>query len=320
MARIIEKRPLLGRAEKEMLRRLMRKYADFCGLRIFTYSFLNTHTHLLVGVPERVDIDDAELERRLKLIYKPLEVKQITEQIQELRSQGLEHAAEAFKRRYTYRMYDLSEFFKTLQWTFSTWYNRRHGRCGTFWNERFKSVLVEGSEQALMATAAYIDLNAVRAGLVTDPKNYRFSGYGEAMGGGKAAREGLKALTEVYGIYAPWGKVRGMYRRWLYACGRRRLGDEVQGEASRPGFSLEQVQMVLNANGELPLPELLRCRVRYFTEGMAIGSREFVEQVFRQHRDRFSSKRIQAAHPMRHGHWQGLCTLRALLTNPVSVP
>ena len=44
--------------------------------------------------------------------------------------------------------------------------------------------------------AAYIDLNPVRAGMVQDPAEYRWSSYGEAVGGGKKgngkkAREGL---------------------------------------------------------------------------------------------------------------------------------
>ena len=44
--------------------------------------------------------------------------------------------------------------------------------------------------------AAYIDLNPVRAGMVKDPADYRWSSYGEAVGGakkgnGKKAREGL---------------------------------------------------------------------------------------------------------------------------------
>ena len=39
-----------------------------------------------------------------------------------------------------------------------------------------------GTEAALRITAAYIDLNPVRAKVVDDPKEYRWSGYGEAMG------------------------------------------------------------------------------------------------------------------------------------------
>ena len=36
--------------------------------------------------------------------------------------------------------------------------DRRHHRKGTLWEERFKSVLVEGDEKALMTIAAYIAL------------------------------------------------------------------------------------------------------------------------------------------------------------------
>jgi hypothetical protein len=72
-------------------------------------------------------------------------------------------------------------------------YNGRHGRTGTLWEDRFKSVLVENSESAKAAVAAYIDLNPVRAKIAADPKDYRWSGYGEACGGGKQARAGLAA-------------------------------------------------------------------------------------------------------------------------------
>ena len=62
---------------------------------------------------------------------------------------------------------------------------RRHGRKGTLWEDRFRSVLVEGAGLALATMAAYIDLNPVRAGMVEDPKDYRWSGYGAAMAGRK---------------------------------------------------------------------------------------------------------------------------------------
>ena len=42
--------------------------------------------------------------------------------------------------------------------------------------------------------ASYIDLNPVRAGIVKDPADYRWSGYGEAVAGKKAAREGLRLV------------------------------------------------------------------------------------------------------------------------------
>ena len=44
---------------------------------------------------------------------------------------------------------------------------------------------------------------------------------------------------------------------------------------------------------------MLRCRVRYFTDGAVIGSKEFVNDVFEAARDRFSEKRKDGARPMR---------------------
>ena len=97
--------------------------------------------------------------------------------------------------RFTYRMHNLSEFMKTLLQRFTRWFNRTHQRTGTLWEERYKSVIVE-SGIAARTMAACIDLNPVRAGMNSDPAEYRWSSYGEAVGGGpkgngKKAREGL---------------------------------------------------------------------------------------------------------------------------------
>jgi hypothetical protein len=53
-------------------------------------------------------------------------------------------------------------------------------------------VVVEGTGQALGAMAAYIDLNPVRAGMVQDPNDYRWSGY---EGQGEATAEVVSAVS-----------------------------------------------------------------------------------------------------------------------------
>jgi len=63
------------------------------------------------------------------------------------------------------------------------------GRKGTLWKERFKSVLVEGDEKALMTVAAYIDLNPVRAGMVERVEDYRRCGDASAVAGNRWARK-----------------------------------------------------------------------------------------------------------------------------------
>lgn len=53
-------------------------------------------------------------------------------------------------------------------------FNRRHRRVGTLWQGRFKSCLVD-SERYLMTVYRYIELNPVRASMVTRPEQYRWS-------------------------------------------------------------------------------------------------------------------------------------------------
>ena len=71
---------------------------------------------------------------------------------------------------------------------------------------------------------------------------------------------------------------------------------------------------------ELARGELLHCNVRYFADGVALGSKAFVEAVFRGHRDQFGLKRATGARRMRFGDWGGLCTLRDLRLTVVSAP
>ena len=67
---------------------------------------------------------------------------------------GLHRAAMAVEAR----IIDLSAFVKELKFKFSIWFNKQHGRRGTLWEERFRSVLLENGE-AVRFCAAYIDLN-----------------------------------------------------------------------------------------------------------------------------------------------------------------
>ena len=127
------------------------------------------------------------------------------------------------------------------------------------------------------------DLDPVRAGIVSDPKDYRWSGYGEAVAGRKLARAGIqRALGSGGGPRAAMGK----YRALLYESGEARKPGE-NGEAGRAGFSVEEIDAVLTRGGKLELGEALRCRVRYFSDGAVLGSRAFVERVFRCRRDCF---------------------------------
>lgn len=54
--------------------------------------------------------------------------------------------------------------------------NRRQGRTGTLWEGRFRSCLV-GDERYLLTCQRYIELNPVRAGIVSSPGLYQWSSF-----------------------------------------------------------------------------------------------------------------------------------------------
>jgi hypothetical protein len=174
--------------------------------------------------------------------------------------------------------------------------------------ERFKSVLVEDSREVRGIMATYIDLNPVRAEMVEDPKNYRHCGYGAAMGGDERCRRGIMAVTGI----RDWEKASATYRLYLMERG------QIQVHGKKGSVTRELRLETLEREGHLPLGELLRLRVRYFSDGLVLGSELFVEEVFELHRSHFGKKRKSGARPIRGMPHQSLNVIRDLRLNPVS--
>jgi REP element-mobilizing transposase RayT len=309
---------VLNDDEKERFRKLMRKAAAFSGVEILTHAEMDNHFHLLLYVPARQEVDDEMFARRLPALYDIKSVTELCDEIAACREAGQDEAAERLKAPYVERMYDLSEYMKTVKQRFTQSFNRRHNRKGTLWEERFKSILVEGSQGALSAIAAYIDLNAVRAGIVDDPAEYRFCGYGEAAGGSREARRGLTGVMRSLEGIAQWGEVLAGYRKLLYVTGET-AGSTPGNIPARRGFSQAEVEHVLNSGGKLSIQQALRCRVRYFSDGLILGSRAYVDDTFERYRGRFGSKRRTGARNMREIAWDDLFTARRLQLSPVTV-
>ena len=261
-------------------------------------------------MPEGGLADDGLL-KRLSAIYNKAVVAAVAGEIAEARAAGDEVWVAGIHSRYTYRMHDLSEFMKTLLQCFTRWFNRTHQRSGTLWEERFKSVIVD-SGVAARTMAAYIDLNPVRAGMVKDPAEYRWSSYGEALGGGpkgngKKAREGLvRACMGHQGAgfdVERWRDTSRIYRRTMgLALGRKSGRAAVENGVARPQMNTAEA-LGATDNGtvlsDLGMAAMLRCRVRYFTDGAVIGSKEFVNEAFAGARERFTAKRKDGARAMR---------------------
>ena len=189
---------------------------------------------------------------------------------------------------------------KILKQRFTRWYNSQNGRCGTLWEARYKSVLVEDGHAARVMSA-YIDLNPVRAGMVKDPMRYRWFSYAEAVAGAKCgalARRGIARVMEVRdnsakmqnsdNAYDGWSAyTTPEHYSWRSIAGRYRLilfedGEEIVSAGrskSRKGMTKEAVERELAREGKLSLSELLHSKTRYFIDGGVIGGKSFVKGV-----------------------------------------
>jgi len=233
ISRTIDCQFLLGEVEREAFVRLMRKVEAFTGVRVITYAVLSNHFHILLAENEPETLSDAALLDRLGAYY-GRDSKTFREHeafLNQLQEDGLDGAIAEFHERFQKRMNNFSEFMKTLKQCFTQWYNKRNDRLGTVWSDRFKSILVEPGSDALSHMAAYIDLNPVRANMVDDPMDYRWSGYGEAMAGQDPACRGLERLYTSDGTLAlgfgmdgraDWDEVCKRYRMLIYERGVER--------------------------------------------------------------------------------------------------
>jgi len=290
---------------------------------------MSNHFHVLVEVPARPaqDPDDEALLKHLRVLYSGPQMAEIRWQLEQFRGQGDHAAAETLRQKFLSRMWDLSAFMQTLKQRFAQWYNRRNARDGVLWSDRFKSVLVEDGHAARVM-AAYIDLNPVRAGMVEKPEAYRWSGYGEAVAGKKKAREGLRVvMLEHYRMTsateraaedaADWRKVAAGYRGILLGDlekseGRRKESKGIKrGQACFAKATKAGAARAPLGGAHLTEAQLLRCRVRYFTDGLVLGSREFVERAFELTREWFGPRRTSGARKLARAETE-LRTMRAL--------
>ena len=305
MTRTVNGELLFKDREKEILRKMIWQVADFCGVDVLTYCIMSNHFHVLLRVPDRAAVSDRELMRRYQVLYpKPTKYQEASVEIMEAQLEAGGEEAEEIRRKLLARMTDVSEFMKAVKQRFSVWYNRSHKRYGTLWAERFKSVLVEGQGNPLQTMAAYIDLNAVRAGLVEDPKDYRFCGYAEAVAGVVEAKRGLIKIWTDHGAKRIDSALR-MHRMLIFGK-----------HASEPSLSEMTRQRALEIldqeDGELPKSVMLRCRVRYFTDGAILGSSEFVRGFTGAWQMERGRKHPPKVNTMRGTKWGDLAVIQGL--------
>ncbi len=301
---------LLEDEEKEVFIRMMHRQAAFCGVDLLAYSIMSNHFHILARVRHEKPRTDEELLERFRLLHEGCRISpySMTPEALEKALERNDEETQRVRDALLARMGDVSVFMRELKQRFSIWYNHQNGNRGTLWMERFKSLVVEPSLLAMATVAAYIDLNAVRSKQVEDPADYRFCSYAAAMGGRSSAIAGYRL------IYGGLGFAEAMagYRLCLFGKGAKPKGEQDNDRGVIPEEKLDEV---IRIGGKVEMSELLRRRVRYFTDGMAIGSRLFLKGMYEDHRDCFPESRKARFAKMKGSDWGGLQVVRDLKVN-----
>jgi REP element-mobilizing transposase RayT len=244
--------------DKDRLLYLIKYYSSIFFVDVLGFAIMGNHLHLVCRTYPESEVSDEDVIARYK-IYRGEDERPFKDDI------------DYYRRRWT----SLSEYVKDIKQEFTRYYNRKHCRRGYFWGERFKSLIVEEGH-TLVNLLVYVDLNAIRAGIVKKPEDYRWCSLGYHVQTGN--KEDL--LDVDFGL-KEWNEfdekeIVRKYREFVYETGAVNAG---RGAVIDPKI----VKQERKKKYELTRQDRFLYRSRYFTDAGIIGSKEFVKSMF----DRF---------------------------------
>jgi REP element-mobilizing transposase RayT len=233
---------------------LLKFYSRIYCCEIASFSIMGNHWHGILNFETRYEMTQDELYRHAREFYPSEQSKKM-----------LEQWAQEKWDRFAKRIFDISEFMRNVQAAFATWYNKLHCRKGRFWADRYKSVCL-GDLQAVQDCMLYVDLNPVRAGLVERPQQWKGSSiyYREIN---KA--DWLLSLKSICDLKTEKAALIDYLSRLYYrgniptAPGQAKIPDSVLQEEASRGFTVSGIYLK---------------RIRYFADGLAIGSEAFIRE------------------------------------------
>ena len=264
--------------EKDFLLDLIKRMTGLFFTEVYGFALMGNHFHLLVKMIPADHFSDEEVKKRLVHYYGKKKAPADHGQLPIIRQ----------------KLASLSEFVREIKVHFARFYNKRHGRRGYFWGDRFKSVIVERGE-TLVNCLAYIDLNPVRAGIVDKPEDYRWNSLGYHLqanneDGFLSTDFGLKQFN----VKSENERVR-LYREYVYETGAIIPSTKPYTKA----IDSKTVTKERKRNFEISRADRFSYRTRYFTDSGIIGSREFVAGTYRQFKHLFQSRHEKRPKPVK---------------------
>jgi REP element-mobilizing transposase RayT len=231
----------------------------FC--RMASFELMGNHYHCVIQFEAVRKLSREELQQRARMRFG---------RHWQLKTQNWSRSR---WKRFNRELFDVSCFMHHVNGEFAKWFNRREGRRGPFWADRFKNPQLL-DEQALQNAILYTELNAVRAGLVKRPESYR---WGSAYW--RWARKKTDLLIPLEELFPADGQMDSyqIYRALLY---HRGAVATKEGQAVIPA-SIKRREQEWGFAQE----GILRQRLRFITDGIAIGGQQPVRALLKMYRE-----------------------------------
>ena len=250
--------------------------------------------------PVGFTLPDDEMIARLAKLRGAKSAKASAARWARLRDEGQGPVVEAEKERLCRRMYNVSQFMKTLKQRITEQFNRRTGHTGTLWEGRFWSKLAEPDTDSCLAIGGYIALNPVRARIVDDPSEYCWSSYAVACGDGPLAETCRRGYEKMLG--RPWEESRHL----LEAMFAEKLPAILEGKSDILEYD------VADENGgtrkvALTVAQAIHMRQRTFSHGYVFAkSEEYIQHVVRSHPAGFRLPSFASDRQLQKLNWKTL--------------
>ena len=181
-------------AERNELIEMIRRAAEFTGIKLLGWCVMINHFHILAFLPPPVEVDEREILRRYGILKGVNGAVALEEELAKLRLQCEDGCRTADQRLAAQRrrMYNIGEFVKIVKQWFSEEYNRRNGHTGTLWEGVYHDRVVAYCRKDIAECLGYIHLNPIRAAACATFDGYAWSSYSAFKKGDGVAIDGMR--------------------------------------------------------------------------------------------------------------------------------
>ena len=277
-SRIAHRVYFLEDEERNDLIEMIRRAADFAGLKLLGWCIMTNHFHLLVYVPPRAEIDEDEVLRRYGRLKGESARGAMESSFARWRSSGEagEQQVGQWLDKQRRRMYDLGCFMKIVKQWFTEDYNSRKSHRGTLWEAVYHDRAVKLSSSSMAKCLAYIHLNPVRAAVCDNFFDYPWSSYSAYHRGDDVARSGMHFI---YGDDVSDEEIEALHNalleHLLESEKLRRAEEIVKRRAAgfaEPADPLTDEALIAQAAAHLE--EVKKASMRFQEESLRVGSRK----------------------------------------------